>query len=143
LRRAISTAYYAFFHLLVSEATSRLVAGQSRDRLRASLGRAFIHAAMRDVAQGFAAQNVSSRVRPALSGASLQPQLISVARAFVDLQGARHEADYDTSRRFTRRDCLVLVEQAERAFADWRAVRRSLQADVFLVALLAQRQMQI
>jgi len=143
LRRAISTAYYALFHLLISEATSRLVTGSGRDRLRHSLGRAFVHSAMREAAHGFARNRISPKVGPALAGAALQPQLVSVAAAFVDLQQARHEADYDTARRFTRRKCLDLVAQAEQAFADWNAIGSSLQADVFLVALLAQKRMQI
>jgi predicted lipid-binding transport protein (Tim44 family) len=96
---------------------------------------------MKDAAQGFAKDNVSPKIRPALGGSSLQPQLMAVAAAFVELQQARHEADYDTSRRFTRQECLDLLDQAEQAFADWRAVRQTLQADTFLVALLAQRYM--
>ena len=141
LRRAISTAYYALFHLLIDEATARLVTGRDRARLRQALGRAFNHDAMKEAAQGFANNNISPKIRPAIGGLTPQRELVSVAAAFVDLQQARHEADYDTSRRFTRRESLDLVEQAEQAFTDWRVVRHSLQADVFLVALLAQRQM--
>ncbi|MGV3720826.1 MAG: hypothetical protein ACO1SX_07940 [Actinomycetota bacterium] len=131
------------FHLVIAEATARLVTGSDRQRLRQSLGRAFGHAAMREAAQGFARQNVSPKIRPALGTLSVQPQLIAFAAAFVDLQQARHEADYDTARRFTRRECLDLVNQAEQAFLDWDNIRRSLPADVFLVAMLTQKQMQI
>jgi len=98
---------------------------------------------MRDAAQGFARQNVSPKIRPALGTLPVQPELIAFAAAFVDLQQARHEADYDTSRRLTRKECLDLVNQAEQAFIDWDYVRRSLPADVFLVAMLTQKQMQI
>lgn len=72
---------------------------------------------------------------------TLQAELISVATAFVELQQARHEADYDTGRRFTRQECIDLVKQAEQAFADWQKVRQTLQADTFLVALLALKNM--
>jgi hypothetical protein len=127
--------------LLVDEATSRFVTGADRTALRHVLGRAFAHAAMKDAADGFARGTVSGKLLPALAGASLQPELISVAAAFVELQQARHEADYDTARRFTRQECLDLVDQAEKAFAHWKTARQTLQADTFLVALLALRQM--
>ena len=56
---------------------------------------------------------------------------------FVDLQEARHEADYDVARRFTRGEVLDLVDRAEQAFTDWKCVRKSIQADTFLAGLLA------
>src|SRR5438309_3480401 len=74
LRRAVSTAYYALFHLLISEATSRLITGPGRGRLRQSLGRAFVHTAMREAALGFARNAVSPKVAPALGGMPLPPQ---------------------------------------------------------------------
>jgi len=59
----------------------------------------------------------------------------------MNLQEARHEADYDVSRTFTRSEAIDLVELAEQAFVDWQTVRRSVAADVFLAALLAKRGM--
>lgn len=44
LRRAVSTAYYALFHLLISEATSNW----NRAEPRAALGRIFEHGKMKD-----------------------------------------------------------------------------------------------
>jgi hypothetical protein len=43
LRRAVSTAYYALFHLLISEAA----ANWNRANLRTALGRAFDHSIMK------------------------------------------------------------------------------------------------
>lgn len=141
LRRAISAAYYALFHLLVAEATARLVTGGDRAALRATLGRAFAHGNMNEAAKSFAKNPASGKVALSLGKLKLQADLISVATAFVELQQARHEADYDTGRRFTRQECLDLVKQAEQSFVDWQKVRQTLQADTFLVALLAQRHM--
>lgn len=98
---------------------------------------------MKTVAQGFAANNVSPKLAPALEGQVLLFDLVGVAGAFIDLQQARNEADYDTARRFTRRETLDLVVQAEQAFGFWGHVRDTLQADTFLVGLLAQRQMRV
>ena len=137
LRRAVSTSYYALFHLLVDEATKRMLRGSDRAALRHCLARAFGHAVVRQVAQQFSDDNVSRKLAPGLNGQALQPELVRVASALIELQGARHEADYDLARRFTRREVLDLVSQAEQAFADWSRVRGSIQADTFLTGLLA------
>jgi hypothetical protein len=50
LRRAISTAYYALFHLLIDDATSTLV---SRAELRARFARAFDHGDMKNASRAF------------------------------------------------------------------------------------------
>jgi len=92
---------------------------------------------MRQVAQQFSDDNVSRKLATGLNGQALQPELIRVASALAELQGARHEADYDPARRFTRREALDLVGQAERAFVDWNRIRGSIQADTFLAGLLA------
>ena len=141
LRRAVSASYYALFHLLVDEASSRLVGGANRASLRTCLSRAFNHGAMKTVAKQFAGRAVSPRLDPGLNGQALQDELVRVASAFVDLQQHRHEADYDLRRRFTRVETLSIISDARRAFADWRLVRGSPQADTFLVGLLAYEKM--
>ena len=73
----MSASYYALFHLLVDEASRRLVGGANRASLRTSLGRAFNHGAMRTVAKQFAARAVSPRLDPGLNGQTLQERDIS------------------------------------------------------------------
>ena len=143
LRRAISASYYALFHLLVAEATKRMFSGRDRAALRGGLGRAFVHGDMKRVAQQFSGGGVSPKLSPGMSGQAVQPELAGIATTFVDLQQARHEADYDTTRRFTRQDAIDLVDRAEQAFRDWNTVRTSVQADVFLAGLLAFGNMRI
>ena len=75
LRRAVSAAYYALFHLLVDDAVCRMVSVR-RYELRDCLRRAFAHANMRMVAQQFAGTSVSQRLRPGLQGQSVQPDLV-------------------------------------------------------------------
>ena len=79
---------------------------------------------MKRVARQFAERTVSPRLSPGLNGLPLQDEIVRVAAAFVDLQQHRHEADYDVGRRFTRLKVLNIVSDAERAFVDWRAVRK-------------------
>ena len=143
LRRGVSAAYYALFHLLVDEAAKRLVSTGRRDSLRNCLKRAFDHGNMKKVAQQFAQENVSRKLDPGLNNSPLQPEIVRVATAFFDLQQLRHEADYDMTRRFTRQEVLALIGDAERAFEDWKKVRKSVQADTFLVGLLAYGNMRI
>ncbi len=142
LRRSISASYYAVFHMLIDEATRRMVSGGERADLRGCLARGFTHRTMRRVAQQFAGGGVSPKLRPGLNGQPLQRELVAVAAAFVDLQQARQEADYNIARRFTRREVLNLADRAEEAMADWRDLRRTAQADTFLAGLLAFGNMQ-
>lgn len=136
LRRAVSASYYALYHLLVSEATGRMFAGARLAALRGDVARAFAHRTMKDVARQFSSRNVSPRLRAGLNGQPLQAELVRVADSFVRLQDARSDADYDTARTFRRGEALVSVQISERAFADWRRVRKSVQADTFLAGLL-------
>lgn len=69
-------------------------------------------------------------------GAAVPPDLRVFAEAFVQLQQARHEADYDAGQRFSRQEALDLVEVARDAFAAWKRVRRTEEARLFMIALL-------
>lgn len=137
LRRAVSAAYYALFHLLVDEATRLMFSGHPRGPLRRVISRAFNHTTMRSVARQFASPGPPARLDRAIAPDPIHPALIELAKAFEELQQARHEADYDLARTFTRSETLLLIDLAERAFHNWRTVRRTTQADAFLAGLLA------
>lgn len=122
--------------MLVDAAVNRMIAAP-RHPIRDCLRRAFSHSNMNTVAQQFATNSVSPKLSPGLNGQPLQPQLMKVAETFVDLQQARHEADYNTAQRFSWRDVLDLIDQVDQAAKDWRDVRNTLPADTFLVGLLA------
>lgn len=138
LRRAISSAYYALFHLLISEATQRLISGKEKEPLRLLLRRAFEHGEMKDAAKSFLGTTIAS-VTQVLGTSSGSSSLRKVARAFVDLQEARHQADYDWSRTFTRQETLELVDLAEDAFETWEQIRKRLGSDTFLICLLTYK----
>ena len=138
LRRAVSTVYYALFHLFVYEATRRMF-GADRDRagLRACLARGFAHRTMKSVAGKFKSGTPPPKLALGLNGLPLQPELIRVAQVFHDLQHLREIADYDVAHTFIRADVIEFVELAEAAFEDWTAVRGTVQADAFLAGLFA------
>jgi hypothetical protein len=131
LRRAISTAYYALFHLLVREATAALV---SDPGLRSLVPRAFDHAEMKRACRPFAAGDLTAHLKQITP--VVPAELRAVAEAFIDLQQGRHEADYNVATTFRRVDVLGLVQRAEAAFRSWQSVRYQQAATVFLVSLL-------
>jgi uncharacterized protein (UPF0332 family) len=143
LRRGVSTAYYALFHLLVDAACNRLVSGSgtSREQLRHVLARAFSHAEMKKVSVSFAGGTLKDEWKDGAGVANVPVDLRGVARAFVELQEARHEADYDMRRNFTRQEANDLVARCESAFTSWTSCRKSHIADTYLVALLVNKQL--
>jgi len=140
LRRSVSSAYYALFHLLTSAASERLITGPDRGALRSVMRRAFDHAIMKEACREIGKPN-AGKLAKGMDGAAVPRTLASVATAFIDLQQARHEADYDLSRTFTRGEVRTLIAQVEQAFIDWQTVSKTIPADVFLAALLAYRGM--
>jgi hypothetical protein len=85
LRRAVLTAYYALFHLLISEA----VANWRRKNLRASLGRAFDHGTMKA-----ASNRIQDTGQFPFVGEDRQvvAALRAVAKTLVQLREKRHTA---------------------------------------------------
>jgi hypothetical protein len=128
LRRAVSTAYYALFHLLIQEASSNWSRADTRDYL----ARAFEHKTMKDA---------STRAENATYDASVPPQvaskLRSVARAFRELQMQRHLADYSNATKWDRIKASAKVNQSKTAFSDWKAIRNEYVAQRYLVSLLS------
>lgn len=134
LRRAVSAAYYALFHLL-TEAGAKQVAGRSA--ARTIVRRAFVHGTMREVCEQVSRTKMPKPWRDQVRS-SLPPELIAVASAFIELQEARHEADYNFAPTFYRRSVYDLIDQAERAIEDWKKLRKVHpdMAELFLLALL-------
>ncbi len=136
LRRAVSAAYYALFHLLAHE-SARIMAPRLPAGLRPQVQRAFDHGHMNKVCKQFVAKGLSPHTQRLMT-VNIEPQITRIASAFVALQEARHTADYDVAATFSRLDVLQKVRLARRAFRDWRIVRGRRNAKVFLAALLLQ-----
>lgn len=137
LRRAVGTAYYSLFHLLIDDAIRFLVGGSGAHRtaLRHQLARCFEHRQMRTAALAFSrARAGSAWIKPA-SG-PISPTLRQVAVTFADMQTDRQVADYDTARSFARPDVLAKVVKVQQAFIDWKALRGKPEREAFMLALL-------
>jgi hypothetical protein len=141
LRRSVSTGYYALFHLLLEHGAARIV---GHPGLRQLVSRAYVHGDMYRAAKAFrsgAGGLPSLLIAPFGAVAPAVPrEIIDVATAFVDLQEARHEADYNLAKTFSRAEARRLVFQVGKAFTDWRAVvampLHGEICDLFLATLL-------
>ena len=137
LRRAASTAYYALFNFLLDEAVQR---SASDPALQSLVRRAFTHTEMKKAAKSLASGGqLPAHVAAAFAG-SVPTELQRIATAFVELQDARIDGDYNHLVQFRREDVAAWIEQVRTAFADWRAlVRRPADkpaVELFLTGLL-------
>ncbi len=135
LRRAVSSAYYAVFHLLTADAASQ-AAPPAPEGLRDRVQRGLSHGTMKKAAEAFDSKKATPWIDSLLKTPPIHPSVASVARSFVRLQEERHKADYDVADRFDRPRVLVLVNEAEKTFRDWNAVRNTDDARLFLASLM-------
>jgi hypothetical protein len=133
LRRAVSSAYYALFHLLTSE-TSALFAVEPV--LAARINRTLNHGDMKKASTMVANDKLPKAVQPAAGGYTTPADLKTVANTFIRLQEARHEADYDLSRVFRRQEVLDHVQAAGQAFEAWGRIRKADDARLYLACFL-------
>ena len=121
-RRAVSTAYYAVFHLLIED----FVSNWPYDDERVRLARMFSHQKMRDAP--FAPID---KKNPTLA----EHAVASVRVAFGQLQSDRHRADYDVSWKIIPTEAAVAVAVAEDIFTQWRSIWTEFVARYYLLSL--------
>jgi hypothetical protein len=131
LRRALSTAYYALFHLLVAEVAQLWQGGSLESRRR--LERELDHRTMKDISQLFSQPQWTDWTGQQVS---VPNDLREVAKAFVSLQQERHVADYNSGRIWARLETQSKVDQAKAAFQSWQAVRTQPVAQDYLLSFL-------
>jgi uncharacterized protein (UPF0332 family) len=139
LRRAMSTAYYALFHLLVSEAS----ANWSREKLRPELGRLFQHARMKG-----ASKQLEDKAGKLMKDNQEHEQYVLtralrlVAGTFVATQQHREDADYNIRKTWTEPEVLDKIKDVEDALEAWTQIRNEDMAQEYLLSLLGTRQRQ-
>lgn len=113
LRRAVSTAYYALFHCL-SENCADLLAGRMKDKhhneewLR--VYRSLNHAKARN------------RCRSQASFAHVPQPIRGFAELFVEMQGLRHNADYNPSAAFVQAEVMEAIDDCAARIRAFNAV---------------------
>lgn len=131
LRRAVSTAYYALFHLLAGEVAQLWHGGSAISRQR--LERALEHTVMKEVSQTFSSSAWTNWNKQQVA---VPDELREVAKAFVSLQQERHDADYNSGRVWSPVEAQSKVDQARLAFQQWRVVQTQEIAQDYLLSLL-------
>jgi hypothetical protein len=129
LRRSVSSAYYALFHLLIFEACLNW----SNDITRPGLARMFDHSVMKKVSK-----KVTDPGKMPYAGEDpvIVDKLRSFAGLFVQLQEQRHEADYNIEDPWTLTQALKEMLAANRAFVTWQEIRTEKISQDYLVSLL-------
>ena len=138
LRRALSTAYYALFHLLISDA----VISCGDPQLRAVLSRMFDHGALRHASDEKMRQLRGSfeqlpTERPEYA---IKDHLYKVAEAFSDAHYNRREADYNLVREWQPTEVSLLIERVADAFDRWNIIHGEQAARDYLISMLPSRE---
>ena len=132
LRRAVSAAYYAVFHLLIFEATEHW----DNSGLRTTLGRAYDHGLMKTTSNRI----LDSREFPYTNeNPPVIKELREIAQGFSQLQEDRHFADYNLTKPFGLVDSLTQVKAAEKIFATLSAIKSDQIVQEYLTLLLVKK----
>lgn len=129
IRRSISTSYYALFHFVLDEVGARIVGTRNGVRKRRRiLIRTVSHKAIKTTLEKVRGGSVDSTLEEFLrtpggpDGQVAPPAFVqNLARAFVDAQVKRHDADYDMNRVLSEVDARLLSARVKRVIAAWRA----------------------
>ncbi len=136
LRRAVSAAYYALFHLLTEEGARLVCRGRHLQEMRPVIQRVFDHGTMKKMCNRFDQGGFPGPWN--VYGGALPDDIRRVARIFVELQEKRHAADYDAAQSFSKHDVDQLIARTGEAFDCWERAKRKhrVLAGLFLLALL-------
>lgn len=134
LRRAVSTAYYALFHLLSSE----MAKNWKRPAERSTLARMLDHLPMSRVCTHKRDElNAYFKTTPqAGRELDVRRHLHRMTNTFIEMLQHRHAADYDGDTKWSRTDVLNKIQAVEDAFSSWREIQSEHEAQNFLVTLL-------
>lgn len=125
MRRSISTAYYAAFHLFIED----FVEHWEFPDQRARLGRMFGHGKMRT---GFTPKDKNNAT-------PVEQELQDVVTAFSQLQKDRERADYDGGWRLVETDVRNAIRPAEDVFEKWNRIKDDDIAREHLLSMFGAR----
>ena len=138
LRRALSTGYYALFHLLIADA----VANCSDPHFRATLARVFDHGPMKQACDKKLSElnDFFNQLPPEGPERTVKYHLYNVAETFSQAQHNRNEADYNLLREWQPTQVSLLLEGIAVAFESWSMIRYEPAARDFLISMLPSRE---
>ena len=126
LRRAVSTAYYAAFHLLVADFVSHWSVPEQRTRL----ARMFEHRRM---------SGAVLEIRDKQEPSPVESQLKQLIAKFTELQTHRNQADYNTDKSWSPSEVSTTLRNADQIFAIWKAIRTEKIAQDHLMSMFGAR----
>ena len=111
LKRTVSTTYYAVFHQLCWTVADTFIGGQNSERSTPAWRQAY-----RSHEHGFVKSQCCNTSVVARFPQAVQDN----ANAFVEIQVARHLADYDPLHRLVRSEVKAEIDRAEQIIKDFR-----------------------
>lgn len=140
LRRAISSAYYALFHALLTQIADDLAGRVDRQSSRYALVyRSVDHKSLRRMCEDIIKPNLPTKYTQYVPPAGFGADLIAVATAVVDLQEKRHSADYDPLYRVRASDAAIAVATSRSALLRLRRANRSYRRTFLSLAVFSLR----
>ncbi len=139
LRRAVSASYYAVFHLL-SGAVASQVSPASPPGMRGRIQRVLEHRAMKNAMELFRTPESCAKLSANLGiPCPFSADLAEIAKAYGELQDARHLADYDvvdSSGTVGLAWASDSFDKANRIFEAWERAKSTDEARLFLATLI-------
>lgn len=140
LRRAISSAYYALFHAVTTEAADDLVGRTHRQTPRYRLAyRSIDHKSLLRLCEDIVKTKLPAKYAGYEPSGGFGPDLQAFADSVVDLQEKRHLADYDPLFRVNKSEAVLAVETGRSALTRFKSANRTLRRAFLSLAVFSPR----
>jgi uncharacterized protein (UPF0332 family) len=118
LRRAISNAYYAVFHTVLTEVADEIVGKTRRAKPQYALVyRSIAHSSLRTLCLAAKEKSLAEKYAKYAPRGEFSDEIRAFATAFLDLFEKRHLADYDPLFKAKKSDVILHVATARAAIA--------------------------
>ncbi|MDO9016031.1 MAG: hypothetical protein Q8S73_33115 [Deltaproteobacteria bacterium] len=123
VRRAVSTAYYALFHLIVEEATAARYETPSDAASMNAYGRKLDHAPTYKIAETIMDGGQAKAHLVDILSSDVSERVAYIIDTLMSLQDCRIASDYDRIYRLKLRDAMTLVRSADKAVRFWHEAK--------------------
>ena len=138
LRRAISSACHALFHLTLTTLADEVIGALHRNTERYALvHRSVEHRAIKDLCLVLSRRTPLPKYAPYMPAGGFGHELLTFAGAFVALQNERHRADYDVAARYRTLHARLAIAKSRGGVAAFKAADAA-ERKSFLILLLCQ-----
>lgn len=123
LRRAVSSAYYAVFHQITMHIANELLGDATWTQEHATVCRWVSHIDLKKLADAAALGPAPNRPVASVLG-RVNPDLAELGQNYIDLQTARHDADYNDFAPVSKALSISWVDTAHRSVDLARGLRK-------------------